>query len=90
MTYMIKDRWVEQFSDLLNQPTDVHLTIFNGIDQLPVIESMSRPIEEQELDQALRNTRLGNSPGPEGTLPEILVNGGRRLRAFLLVLFNIC
>ena len=87
---MIKDRWVEHFSDLLNQPTDADLTIADGIDQLPVIESMSRPIEEQELDQALRNTRLGKSPGPDGILPEILVNGGRRLRAFLLVLFNIC
>ena len=87
---MIKDRWVEHFSDLLNQPTDADLTIADGIDQLPVIESMSRPIEEQELDQALRNTRLGKSPGPDGILPGILVNGGRRLRAFLLVLFNIC
>ena len=51
---------------------------------------MSRPIEEQELDQALSNTRLGKSPGPDGILPEILVHGGHRLRAFLLVLFNIC
>ena len=86
----IKDRWVGHFSDLLNQPTDADLTIADGIDQLPVIESVSRPIEEKELDQALRNTRLGKSPGPDGILPEILVNVGHRLRAFLLVLFNIC
>ena len=66
------------------------MTIADGIDQLTVIESMSRPIEEQELDQALGNTQLGKSPGPDGILPEILVNGGCRLRAFLLVLFNIC
>ena len=87
---MIKDRWVKHFSNLLNQPTDADLTIVDGRDQLPVIQSMSRPIEEQELDQALRNTRLGKSPGADGILPEILVNGGRRSRAFLLVLFNIC
>ena len=87
---MIKDRWVEHFRDLLNQPNDADLTIADGIDQLTVIESMSRPIEEQELDQALRNTQLGKSPGPDGILPEIPVNGGCRLRAFLLVLFNIC
>ena len=87
---MIKDRWVEHFSDLLNQPTDADLTIADGIDQLPVIESMSRPIEEQELDQALRNTRLGKSSGPDGILPVILVNGGHCLRAFLLDLFNSC
>ena len=53
---MIKERWVEHFCDLLNQPTDADLTIADGIDQLPVIESMSCPIEEQELDEALRNT----------------------------------
>ena len=87
---MRDSRWVEHFSDLLNQPTDADLTITDGIDQLPIIESMSRPIEEQELNQALRNTRLGKSPGPGGILPEILMNVGRRLRAFLLVLFNIC
>ena len=87
---MVKDRWVEHFRDLLNQPTDADLTIAGGIDQLTVFESMSRSIEEQELDQALRNTQLGKSPGPDGILPEILVNGGCRLRAFLLVLFNIC
>lgn len=86
----IKDRWVEHFNDLLNQPSDVDLSIVDNIDQLPVIESTSRPIEEQELDQALSNTRLGKSPGPGGILPEILVHGGHRLRAFLLVLFNIC
>ena len=86
----IKDRWVEHFNDLLNQPTDVDLSIVDNIDQLPVIESTSHPIEEQELDQALSNTRLGKSPGPGGILPEILVHGGHRLRAFLLVLFNIC
>ena len=86
----IKDRWVEDFSDLLNQPTVVDLNIVDEIDQFPVIESMSRPIENQELDHALRNTRLGKSPGPDGILPEVLVHGGRSLRAFLLVLFNIC
>ena len=51
---------------------------------------MRRPIEEQEFDQALRNTRLGKSSGPDGILPVILVNGGHCLRAFLLDLFNSC
>ena len=85
-----KGQIVEHFSDLLNQPTDADLTIADGIDQLSVIESMHRPIEEQELDQALRNTQVGKSSGPDGILPVILVNGGHCLRAFLLDLFNIC
>ena len=85
----IKDRWVEHFTDLLNQPMDIGLSIVDDF-QLPVIESLSLPIEGQELDQALRNTQLGKSPGPDGILPEIRVHGGRRLRAFLFFLFNIC
>ena len=51
---------------------------------------MSRSVEDQELDHALRITRLGKTPGPDGILPEVLVHGGRSLTAFLLVLFNIC
>ena len=42
---------------------------------------MSCPIEEQELDQALRNTRLGKSPGPDGILPEILVTSSESFPA---------
>lgn len=86
----IKDRWVEHFNELLNQPADVDLSIVDDIDKLPVIKSVNHPIGEQELDQALSNTRLGKSPGPDGILPEILVHGEHRLWAFLLVLFNIC
>ena len=86
----IKDRWVEPFNDLLNQPTDVDLSTVDDIDQLPVIKSMNHPIEEQELDLALSNTRLRKSPATDGILPEVLVHGEHRFRAFLLVLFNIC
>ena len=63
-TDKIKDTWVEHFNDLLNQPTDVSLTVADDIDHLPVIESMNHPIEEQELDQALNMIRFGKKPGP--------------------------
>ena len=89
-TNKIKDTWVEYFNDLLNQPTDVSLTIADDIDQLPVIESMNHRFEEQELDQALNITRFGKKPGPDGILPEILVHRIHRLRAFLLVPLQIC
>ena len=50
---------------------------------------MDSPIEVQELDKALKNTKLGKSPGPDGIIPEVLVHDGNRLRDFLLILFNI-
>ncbi|XP_065056392.1 uncharacterized protein LOC135684687 [Rhopilema esculentum] len=50
---------------------------------------MDSPIEMQELDKALANTKLGKSPGPDGIIPEVLVHVGNRLRDFQLILFNI-
>jgi len=85
----IKDRWVEHFSDLLNQPTDIDFNNVDDSDQLPVIESMDHPIDAEELDQALNNTRLRKSPGSDGILPEALVHCGSHLKALLLLLFNI-
>ena len=52
-------------------------------------QSRDRPIEDQEPDQAISNTKLGKSPGSDGVLPEVVVYGGYRLRASLLTLFNI-
>ena len=62
----IKDRWVEHFSDLLNLPSDVDFTVMDELDQLPMTQSMDRRIEDQELDQAISNTKLGKSPGSDG------------------------
>ena len=79
----IKDRWVEHFSDLLNQPSDVNFSN-------TIIGSMDSPIEMQKLDKALSNTKLGKSPGSDGIIPVVLVHGGFRfLRDLLLILFNI-
>ena len=85
----IKKRWVEHFSDLLNQPSNVDLSIADEIDQLPVNESLNRPIEQQKLEQALKNTKLGNNHSADGVFLELLVHGGRCLWTFLLTLLNI-
>ena len=82
----IQDRWVEHFSELLNQPTDVNMNILDDIEQQLIIDSLNDPTEE-ELVTALKNTKLGKSPGPDGVLPEVLVTGGASL--FLLSLFTI-
>ncbi len=57
----IKDRWVEHFSDLLNQPSDVNFSITDYIEQHTIIGSMDIPIEMEELDKALTNTKLGKA-----------------------------
>ena len=83
----IKDRWVEHFSDLSNQPTEVDLDILEDIEQHSIIESLDDSVTEDELHKVLKNTKLGKSPGPDGVLPEVLVHGGARLKASLLALF---
>lgn len=44
---------------------------------------------ESEGHDCYQNTKLKNSPGPDGILPEVLVCGGRALISFLLTLFNL-
>lgn len=85
----IKERWVEHFSELLNQPTDVDESLIDNIEQLPIEESLDLPITEDELDTALKNTKLGKSPGPDGVLPEVLVHGGNTLKAFLFAIISM-
>ena len=85
----IKDHWVEHFSALLNQPSQVDMTILDDIDQHAIDYSLDESITEAELDKALKNTKLGKSPGPDGVLPEILVHGGARLQAFLFSIISL-
>ena len=85
----IKDRWVEHFDELLNQPTNVDWEILNEIDQLPTIDEFDNPVTMEELETALKNTKLRKSPGPDGIIPEVIVHGGKALWTFLLTLFNL-
>ena len=55
----IQDRWVEHFSELLNQPTDVNMNILDDIEQQTIIDSLNDPITEEELVTALKITKLG-------------------------------
>ena len=57
----IKERWVEHFSELLNHRTEVDLSIVEDIEQYPINDSLDDPIIETELDQALKNTKLGKA-----------------------------
>ena len=59
------------------------------IEQRPINDSLDDLLNERELYQALKNSKLGKSPCPDGVLAEVLVNGGARLRAFLLTMVTI-
>ena len=85
----IKDRWVEHFSELLNEPTNVDASLIDNIEQLQIDDSLDLAITEEELDTALKSTKLGKSPGLDGVLPEVLVHGGNTLKAFLFAIISM-
>ena len=80
---------MEYFSEILNQPSEVDMSILEGIEQHPIDKSLDEPIKEDELNQALKSTELGKSPGRDGILPEILVRGGVRLRTLLFSIISL-
>ena len=65
------------------------MSILDEIPQQPIDETLDDPIAEAELHQALKNTKLGKSPGPDGVLPEVLIHGGVRLKAFLFAILTL-
>ena len=52
------------------------MSILEDIKQYPISDSLEDPIVKSELDQALKNTKIGKSPGPDGMLVEVIVIGG--------------
>ena len=84
----IKERWIEHFSELLNLRSDIDQNVLNEIQQVPINNSLDSPITREEVDKALKNTKLRKSPGPDGILPEIIVFRGQTLRNYLLEIFN--
>ena len=85
----IKERCVENFSDLLNINSETDESVLDELGQLPVKEELDHPITESELEKALNNTKFGKSPGSDGVLPEVLVYGGQTLKKLLFTLLTI-
>ena len=74
----------------ISQTTDVDWSILDELEKRPIIEEFDdEPIKLEEVTIAIKNTKLKKSPGPDDTLPEILVYGGRTLISFLLTIFNL-
>ena len=67
--------------ELLNQPSEVDESILEDIERLSIDESLD--------DKFLNNTKTGKGAGPDGVLPETLVHGGNRLKAFLFTIISM-
>ena len=85
----IKKRWVENFNELLNQPTIADWDILGEIKIHPTLEELDTSIIMAEVETAINYTKLRKSPGPDGILPEILAHGGSALQSFLFAIFNV-
>ena len=83
------DRWVEHFSELPNQPTDVDASLIDNIEQLQIDDSLDLAITEEELDTAFKSTKLGKNPCLDGVQPEVLVHGGNTLKSFLFAIISM-
>ena len=59
----IKKRWVEHFSELLNNVTETDESVLDEIEQRPIDCSLDKPITEKKLDVAIKRSKLGKSPG---------------------------
>ena len=68
--YEFKDRWVKHFSELLNNATKTDETVLGEIEQLPVGNSLDVSITEKEVNDAIKRSKLGKSPGPNGIIQQ--------------------
>ena len=78
----------QHFSELLNQATDVDLGIPDYIEQNPINEKLDDFITMEEVEKASNNTKVKESSGHDGIMPEVLVYSGNDLCSFLLAIFN--
>ena len=75
----IEDQWVEHFSGLLNQPTLVDDKVLDDFQQLPIQHELSNPPMLRKVQAAIKPTKSGRSPGPDGIPPKIIIHGGHAL-----------
>lgn len=79
----MKKRWVGHFKELLNQPTDVNLSILDELEKRPFTEEFGRHIT-MEVKFPVKNAKLKKNPGSDDIIPEVLAYSCQALLASIL------
>ena len=84
------NRWIEHFSEILNQPTPTEL--FSDEELLPNEDLPVRQdeISLSEVESAIKRLKSGKAPGDDKVAPEMLKNGGNSVSKALTNICNQC
>ena len=87
-----RKRWAEYYESLLNVEDDREpdVRVREGI-EVPVFDDVNeREITKDEVERALRETKVGKAAGVDGVRAEMLKKGGVTVLEWLVRLFNVC
>ena len=87
-----RERWGEYFEGLLNVQDDgeANVVAVGGV-EVPVFgEENDREITKEEVDRALKETKVGKAAGTDGVRAEMLKKGGITVVEWIVRLLNIC
>ncbi|XP_072171512.1 uncharacterized protein [Diadema setosum] len=80
----IMNRWVEHFSQLLNNTPKIDVAAIERVEQSPTDDSLSAPPTLAELEKAIQLCSNGKAPGIDRIPAEIFKSGGIRIKEQLL------
>ena len=87
-----RKRWAQYYENLLNveENREADIVAVPGV-QVPLMDDENeREISREEVERALKETKVGKAPGVDGVKAEMLKEGGRTVVEWLERLFKIC
>ena len=87
-----RKRWAEYFESLLNVEDDREADVLaiGGVELQVFGDENEREITKDEVERALRETKVGKAAGMDGVRAEMLKKGGVTVLEWLVRLFNVC
>ena len=87
-----RKRWAEYYESLLNIGDNrVADVVANAGVQVPVMEDVNEgEITKEEVERALKETKVGKAPGVDGVRAEMLKEGGVTVVEWLVRVFGVC
>ena len=87
-----RKRWAGYYENLLNAEVGGEaVTVANVGVQVPAGgDENEREISREEVEKALRETRVGKAPGMDGVKAEMIKEGGTAVIEWLIRIFRIC